>query len=68
MKVTKRVRLRLFGMSFLRRLSEFIATSYKFETTYIYSEEWSYNIGLNYYDQDTGLSAFYTTFGLKYLY
>jgi hypothetical protein len=50
------------------RLSDFSAMTYKLQATYNYNYDWSYNIGINYYDQTTGLSAFYTTVGVKYLY
>jgi hypothetical protein len=50
------------------RLSEFSSLNYQLQATYNYSYDWSYNVSLNYYDQTTGLSAFYTTAGVKYLY
>ena len=48
------------------RLSSFNATTYKLSLDYEYNDKISYNVGVNLYDQSTGLSATYSTVGLKY--
>jgi hypothetical protein len=48
------------------RLSSFNSTTYKTSLEYKSSDKVSYNLGINLYDQSTGLSATYTSIGLKY--
>jgi hypothetical protein len=48
------------------RLSSFNAITYNTSLEYKYSNELSYNVGFNLYDQSTNLSATYTSLGLKY--
>ena len=48
------------------RLSSFSALTYKFNIEYEISDEVSFNIGANYYDQSTNLRATYLTAGIRY--
>ncbi len=48
------------------RVSDFNALTYKAELEYKFSDDLSYNLGANLYDQSTGLQATFFTTGLKY--
>lgn len=48
------------------RLSDFDAITYKTDFEYKFSDTFSYNVSLNYYDQSTNLSATYFMTGFKY--
>jgi len=48
------------------RLSSFHTVTYKFNIDYKITDTFSYNMGLNYYDQSTNLEATYITAGFKY--
>ena len=48
------------------RLSDFDAITYKSYVEYKFSDEFSYNISANFYDQSTDLSATYFMTGFKY--
>ena len=49
-----------------KRLSDFNSLTYKSDVEYFISEEWSVNLGANYYDQSTDLSATYFVGGVTY--
>jgi hypothetical protein len=48
------------------RVSSFDAFTYKASLDYEITKDLSYNLGANYYDQSTGLSATFFTTGIKY--
>ena len=49
-----------------KKVSDFDAMTYKLSVTYKQNEELSYDVGINYYDQSTDLSATYFSAGIKY--
>ena len=48
------------------KISDFDAMTYKLSFTYTQNEKLSYDLGMNYYDQSTDLSATYFSVGVKY--
>lgn len=48
------------------RLSDFNAMTYKSDLRYAFNHAFSMNLGLNYYDQSTGLKATYLMTGFRY--
>jgi len=48
------------------RLSSFNALTYKTDIEYKYSQKLAYNLGVNFYDQSTDLSATYLMAGFRY--
>ncbi len=48
------------------KMSDFDAMTYKLSFAYIQNEKLSYDLGINYYDQSTDLSATYFSAGVKY--
>jgi len=48
------------------RLGKFNAITYKTDVEYKISEDWSANLGINYYDQSEGLDATYLITGITY--
>jgi len=48
------------------RLSSFNSITYKTDVEYKFTKEFAYNIGLNFYDQSTDLSATYIMSGFRY--
>ncbi len=48
------------------RLSDFNAVTYKSDIRYAFNRDFSMNLGLNYYDQSTGLKATYLMTGFRY--
>jgi len=48
------------------RLSDFSAITYKSDVEYKISDDWSANLGLNYYDQSSGIDATYLITGVTY--
>ena len=50
------------------RIMAFDALTYKLDFEYKFTEDLSYNLGANFYDQSTGLQATFFTTGIKYAF
>jgi hypothetical protein len=50
------------------RVEAFDAITYKLDVEYKFTEDLSYNLGANFYDQSTGLQATFFTTGIKYAF